>query len=205
MVTSSSWQRILATVSRADWAGKPLQEASRGQSARLAKRMLDLGVALPGLMLLLPLMAAIALAVKLESRGPALYISRRLGRNGRVFHCLKFRTMTEDHQETRLGSLLQRHGLDELPQLVNVVRGEMSVVGPRPRMASDSPIMAVCRFRRLELMPGMTGLWAVYQAASPPFTPYVSPDDTYRQNWSVWLDMVIVVRSMGAALAGRGR
>jgi lipopolysaccharide/colanic/teichoic acid biosynthesis glycosyltransferase len=205
MVTSNSWQRILATVNPADWAGKSLEEAFRGDWAPLAKRMLDLGVALPGLVLLLPLLAAIALAVKLESRGPILYVSRRLGRNARVFHCLKFRTMTEDYRETRLGSLLRRFGLDELPQLVNVVRGEMSVVGPRPRMASDSPTTAVFRLRRLELMPGMTGLWAAHQLECPPFTPYVSPDETYRRNWSVWLDMVIVVRSIGAALAGRER
>jgi lipopolysaccharide/colanic/teichoic acid biosynthesis glycosyltransferase len=166
--------------------------------------MLDLAVALPGLLLLLPLLAAIAVAVKLESRGPVLFVSRRLGRNARVFDCLKFRTMSHGHQETRLGSLLRRYGLDELPQLVNVVRGEMSVVGPRPRMASDSSRDAVCHFRRLELMPGMTGLWAVHGLECPPFEPYASTDDAYRRNWSVWLDMVIVVRSMGAALSGGG-
>jgi lipopolysaccharide/colanic/teichoic acid biosynthesis glycosyltransferase len=192
-------------VSPADRADQSLETAFREHSALVAKRMLDLGLALPGLVVLLPLLAAIAVAVKLESRGPVLYISRRLGRNARVFHCLKFRTITPDHRETRLGSMLQRHGLDELPQLVNVVRGEMSLVGPRPRMAPDCPTNAISRIRRLDLTPGMTGLWAVHSRECTPFAPYVSADDAYRTNWSIWLDMAMVVRSMGAALAGRER
>jgi lipopolysaccharide/colanic/teichoic acid biosynthesis glycosyltransferase len=203
MVTSNSWQRVLETMSPAGWADKTLVEDFRGHSARVAKRVLDLGVALPGLLLLLPLLAAIGVAVKLGSRGPVLFVSRRLGRDARVFDCLKFRTMTQGHQETRLGLLLRRYGLDELPQLVNVIRGEMSVVGPRPRMASDSSSEAACHFRRLELTPGMTGLWAVHGLECPPFAPYASADDAYRMNWSAWLDLVIVVRSMGAALSGR--
>jgi lipopolysaccharide/colanic/teichoic acid biosynthesis glycosyltransferase len=159
----------------------------------------------PGLVVLLPLMLAVAIAVKLDSRGPVLYISRRLGRNGRVFHCLKFRTMTPEMRETGLGSLLRRHGLDELPQLVNVIRGEMSMVGPRPLLAGECAREDVGHFRRLEMTPGMTGLWAVPDMECSPCAPYVSPDDIYRQNWSIWLDVVIVMRSLGAAMAGRGR
>jgi lipopolysaccharide/colanic/teichoic acid biosynthesis glycosyltransferase len=205
MVTSNFLQRIQATVSPSEWADTTLDEIFRGHSAVIAKRLLDLGVATLGMVALLPLLLAIAIAVKVDTPGPVLFVSRRLGRNGRVFRCLKFRTMTQDGRETRLGSLLRRYGLDELPQLVNVIRGEMSVVGPRPLLASDGPRGAVGRLRRLELMPGMTGLWAVHEAERMPSTSYISPDDTYRRNWSIWLDVVIVMRSTGAALAGRGR
>jgi lipopolysaccharide/colanic/teichoic acid biosynthesis glycosyltransferase len=202
MVTSNFLQRIHATVSPAEWADETI---SRGDSAVVAKRLLDLGMATLGLVVVLPVLLAIAIAVKVDSPGPVLYVSRRLGRNGRVFHCLKFRSMTQEGRETRLGSLLRRYGLDELPQLVNVIRGEMSLVGPRPLLASDTPRETVCRLRRLELMPGMTGLWAIHEAECLPFMSYISPDDTYRSNWSIWLDVMIVMRSTGAALAGRGR
>jgi len=194
-----------ATVSPAEWADKTPEEIFRGHSATVAKRLLDLGVATLGLVVLLPVLLAIAIAVKVDSRGPVLFVSRRLGRNGRVFHCLKFRSLTQDGRETGLGSLLRRYGLDELPQLVNVIRGEMSVVGPRPLLASDCPRGEVRRLKRFELMPGMTGLWAAHEAESMPFASYISPDETYRNNWSIWLDVVIVMRSTGAALAGRGR
>jgi lipopolysaccharide/colanic/teichoic acid biosynthesis glycosyltransferase len=203
MVTSNTWQRIVATVSPEEWADKSLDEAFRGHSAVVAKRLLDFGMAALGLLVLFPLLAAIAIAVKLDSRGPVLYVSRRLGRNGRVFQCWKFRTMTQDGRETRLGLWLRRHGLDELPHLANVMRGEMSMVGPRPLMASDAPGEALSRFRRLEMMPGMTGLWAMADAEFSPLMPYVSTDDAYRRNWSVWLDVVIVAKSMSAALAGQ--
>ena len=194
-----------ATVSPAEWADKTPEEIFRGDSAMVAKRLLDLGVATLGLVVMLPVLLAIAIAVKVDSRGPVLFVSRRLGRNGRVFHCLKFRSMTKEGRETRLGSLLRCYGLDELPQLVNVIRGEMSLVGPRPLLASDGQKETACRMRRLELMPGMTGLWAVREAECSRFASYISPDDTYRSNWSIWLDVAIVVRSTGAALAGRGR
>ncbi|UWZ82664.1 sugar transferase [Occallatibacter riparius] len=202
MVTSNSWQRIVATVSPAEWAQQSPDEAFGGYSAGAAKRLLDLSMAGLGLVVLFPLLAVIALAVKLDSRGSALFISRRLGRNGRVFQCWKFRTMTQDVQETRLGLWLRRHGLDELPQLINVIRGEMSVVGPKPLMASEFPKETASRLRRLQMMPGMTGLWAVSDAESSPLTPYISPDDVYRRNWSIWLDVIIVARSMGAAVVG---
>jgi lipopolysaccharide/colanic/teichoic acid biosynthesis glycosyltransferase len=202
MVTSNSVHRIATGVSPAEWKDKSSGEAFRGHPAAVAKRLLDLGMATLGLVALFPLLAVIAVAVKLDSCGPVLYVSRRLGLNGIVFHCLKFRTMTQDGQETRMGTWLRRHGLDELPQLVNVIRGEMSVVGPRPLMASDSP-REVSRMRRLEMMPGMTGLWAMAGARFSPMMLYVSPDDAYRRKWSIWLDMLIVARCVGATVAGR--
>lgn len=203
MVTSNSWQRILASVSPANWTDESPDEAFIGHSSGAAKRLLDLSMAASGVVVLFPLLAAIAIAVKLDSRGPVLYTSRRLGRNGRVFQCWKFRTMTQDGRETRLGCWLRLHGLDELPQLANVIRGEMSLVGPKPLMATEFPKEAAYRLRRLQLMPGMTGLWAVSNAEFSPLTPFVSPDDVYRRNWSVWLDVVIVAKTMGAAVVGR--
>ena len=201
MVTSNSWQRIVATVSPAEWTDQSPDEPLSGHSAAVAKRLFDVGMAALGFAVFSPLLAAIAIAVKLDSRGPILFISRRLGRNGRVFQCWKFRTMAQDGRETRLGLRLRRHGLDELPQLVNVIRGDMSVVGPRPLMAPDSQGEAPSRSRRLQMMPGMTGLWAV-SAEFAKMMPYVSTDDLYRRNWSLWLDLVIVVRSMSAAVVG---
>jgi lipopolysaccharide/colanic/teichoic acid biosynthesis glycosyltransferase len=193
----------MATVSPGEWTDQSLDD-TRVHSAVVAKRLLDLGMATSGFLVLFPLLAAIAVAVKLDSRGPVLHISRRLGRNSRLFQCWKFRTMTLDGRETRLGLWLRRHGLDELPQLANVIRGEMSMVGPRPLMASDCPTEAACRLRRLQMMPGMTGLWALPEVEFSPLMPYVSPDDAYRRNWSIWLDVMIVAKSMGAAVAGRG-
>ncbi|HEY3705140.1 MAG TPA: sugar transferase [Terracidiphilus sp.] len=201
MDTSNSWEKVLPSLDIADRAA-PGREA--GDPAALAKRTLDITIALSGAVLLAPLAAAMAIAMKVESRGPVLFVSRRLGRDGHVFRCVKFRTMTADGQVTRLGGLLRRFGLDELPQLVNVLRGEMSLVGPRPVMAADSPESEVPRLRRFEVNPGMTGLWALHQAHWSELHSYISPDESYRKNWSVWLDVVILMRCLGAALAGRG-
>jgi lipopolysaccharide/colanic/teichoic acid biosynthesis glycosyltransferase len=113
--------------------------------------------------------------------------------------------MTAAGNVTSLGSFLRRYGLDELPQFVNVLRGQMSIVGPRPVLACDCPAAPECpRLRRFEMNPGMTGLWAVHEAEYAPFASYISPDETYRQYWSLHLDLVIIVRSLGAAVAGRG-
>jgi lipopolysaccharide/colanic/teichoic acid biosynthesis glycosyltransferase len=205
MDTSNSWERILGSVSPSEWANGTREETLRGHSGEAAKRAFDVVVAMAGMTLLSPLMLALAIAVKLESRGSVLYVSRRMGRGGRVFRCLKFRTRKADGQATRLGSILCRHGLDELPQLANVLRGEMSLVGPRPVMAPDSPSREAGRFRRFDLAPGMTGLWAMQQAECSLGGPYVSVDETYRRNWSLRLDLVIVMRSLGMALVGKGR
>jgi lipopolysaccharide/colanic/teichoic acid biosynthesis glycosyltransferase len=112
--------------------------------------------------------------------------------------------MTAEGQATRLGAILRLYGLDELPQLVNVVRGEMSIVGPRPVMAPDCSREEPRRFRRFEINPGMTGLWAMCETDWAYLRPYISPDEMYRKCWSVRLDLAIVMRSLGAALAAKG-
>jgi len=203
MVTSNSWHRAPAEVASTHWVDRAPGNAVSELAAPFEKRLLDVAVSAVALTALAPLMAAIMIAVKADSRGPVLYSSRRLGRNGRVFECLKFRTMDQDGKVTRLGGWLWRYGLDELPQFVNVLRGEMSVVGPRPVLAGDGAPVNPARFRRLEMTPGMTGLWPVHQAVGPVFGSYVSPDETYRRNWSPWLDLRMMMCSVGAALSGR--
>jgi len=204
MVTSNSWQRISADAATT-WTGEVPRNSTGRNAVPLRKQILDVAVASLALLALSPLLLLLALAVALDSRGPVVHISRRVGRNGRIFPCFKFRTMTGPGAVSRLGSFLRRYGLDELPQFVNVLRGEMSIVGPRPLLApvitSDSKYR---RLHRFELQPGMTGLWAVQEAECEPFTAYVSPDETYRRNWSLRLDLMIMVRSLAAALAGRG-
>jgi lipopolysaccharide/colanic/teichoic acid biosynthesis glycosyltransferase len=143
-----------------------------------------------------------AVAIKLDSAGPVLFRSKRIGKHGRTFECIKFRTMT-GNEETRVGAWLHRFGLDELPQLLNVVRGEMSIVGPRPVIAGERGEVDVRHMRRFRVRPGITGLWLVQGRRHPSFRKYISPEDTYREEWSPWEDLAIVARSVGATLAGR--
>jgi lipopolysaccharide/colanic/teichoic acid biosynthesis glycosyltransferase len=171
---------------------------------------------------------AIALALRIDSRGPILYSSERIGKKGRVFKCLKFRTMvrdadkrraevmhmnerdgilfkiTNDPRITKVGRFLRRYSLDELPQFLNVLRGEMSIVGPRPPLASEVREYKLSHLRRLDVMPGITGLWQVQARQDPSFDNYISLDVSYVDNWSVWLDLKIIARTIGVVLAGTG-
>jgi exopolysaccharide biosynthesis polyprenyl glycosylphosphotransferase len=197
------------------------------QSSRFMKRALDVGGSLTGLILLAPLLLAIALAVKLTSRGPVLFRQARVGKGGRTFDLLKFRTMYEGSDErkrellelneadglfkiaddprvTPVGRLLRRCSLDEAPQLINVLRGEMSLVGPRPLVVEeDSRIQGWLR-RRLDVTPGMTGIWQVLGSARVPLHEMVKLDYLYRANWSLWLDIKILLRTVPFVFARRG-
>jgi lipopolysaccharide/colanic/teichoic acid biosynthesis glycosyltransferase len=177
---------------------------------------------------LLPVMLVIALAIKLDSRGPVFYSSERIGKKGRVFRCIKFRTMvhdaekrragvmhmneregvlfkiTNDPRTTRLGRFLRKYSLDELPQFLNVLRGDMSVVGPRPPLASEVREYKLSHLRRLDVTPGITGLWQVQARQDPSFDSYISLDVTYIENWSIWLDINIIARTIGVVLSGTG-
>ncbi|MBC8102000.1 MAG: sugar transferase [Cytophagales bacterium] len=183
------------------------------------KRALDLGFALFALLLLLPLLLLIGLLVRATSPGPALFRQTRVGRAGKVFTLLKFRTMhwgTPDlptdqmarrsvSPVTSLGRRLRRGSLDELPQLWNVVKGEMSLVGPRPALPSQE---FVNRRREAmgvdDLLPGITG-WAQISGRDDLLdAEKVRHDHFYRENQSLWLDLVIVVRTMSAVFTGRG-
>jgi exopolysaccharide biosynthesis polyprenyl glycosylphosphotransferase len=194
----------------------------------LCKRGLDLLLATAALLVTVPLMLAIAVAVKLESEGPVLYVSERIGKRGRVFRCFKFRTMvnnaeklqkdltdlnerdgilfkvSNDPRTTRLGRFLRKYSLDELPQFLNVVRGEMSLVGPRPPIASEVEQYELEHFRRLEVLPGVTGLWQVQARRDPSFARYIALDTAYVENRSLGLDLKILLQTALVVLRGTG-
>lgn len=192
------------------------------------KRIVDIVLSLGALITVAPLMATIALAIKLDSEGPVFYISERIGKRGRVFPCFKFRTMVKnaermkkdlvamnerdsilfkmsnDPRVTRLGAFLRKYSLDELPQFLNVLRGEMSIVGPRPPIATEVEKYELEHFRRLEVLPGLTGLWQVQARHDPSFARYIALDTAYVENWSLWLDLKILIRTANVVLRGTG-
>ncbi|MBS1868534.1 MAG: sugar transferase [Actinobacteria bacterium] len=192
------------------------------------KRTFDMIGATLLLVLLSPLLLVIALAVKLTSRGPVLYRSARPGMGGAPFDCLKFRTMRDDAERkqaqlealnemdgalfkirddprvTAVGRLLRRFSLDELPQLVNVVRGEMSLVGPRPLPLRDFAKLDEWHKKRYLVLPGITGLWQVSGRAELDFDDLVRLDFLYLERWSVALDLVILLKTVPAVLMRRG-
>jgi len=194
----------------------------------LLKRSLDVTGAAIAMLLGLPFMLLLMAAIKLDSPGPIFYKARRIGRKGRMFTCYKFRTMCVDadkQQEgltgrnerdgilfkiandpriTRVGRFLRKYSLDELPQLYNVLRSEMSLVGPRPPVASEVEQYDLSHLRRLDVLPGMTGLWQVEARQDPSFDSYISLDTAYVENWNLWLDVKILVRTVGVVLSGTG-
>jgi exopolysaccharide biosynthesis polyprenyl glycosylphosphotransferase len=196
--------------------------------ALMLKRVVDVLFSFLALLFLSPLMLAIAIAIKLDSHGPVFYASERIGKKGRVFSCFKFRTMVRDAEKrqaelmhmnerqgvlfkvsndpriTALGRFLRKYSMDELPQFFNVLRGDMSVVGPRPPLASEVREYKLSHLRRLDVTPGITGLWQVQGRQDPSFDSYISLDVTYIENWSVWLDIKIVLRTVGVVFSGTG-
>jgi exopolysaccharide biosynthesis polyprenyl glycosylphosphotransferase len=197
------------------------------------KRALDVIASAILLLLFAPVLLAIALLVKLSSAGPILYAAPRVGKGGRHFTFLKFRSMycgsedrsgvkalneqsghifklRHDPRVTPLGRILRRYSLDELPQLINVLRGEMSIVGPRPLPAQDldadgqSKALACWAEQRSQVLPGLTGLWQVEGRSDVPFEEMIRLDVEYIRNWSLSLDFRIVLRTPGVVLRGRG-
>ena len=192
------------------------------------KRGFDLVMSIIGLVILSPVLLAIALAVKLSSRGPVIYRSVRPGMAGKPFHCFKFRTMREhadqvqddleslneksgalfkirrDPRLTPIGGFLRRYSLDELPQLVNVVRGEMSLVGPRPLPMRDFERLEEWHKKRYLVLPGITGLWQVSGRSELDFDDLVRLDFLYLEHWSVLLDLQILLKTIPAVLSRRG-
>jgi exopolysaccharide biosynthesis polyprenyl glycosylphosphotransferase len=197
--------------------------------ALIAKRILDLSGALLLMVLLSPLMAAIAIAIRRDSGGAVLFRQRRVGLHGRKFEVMKFRTMvdgaedrltdllelneirghafkvTADPRVTKVGRWLRRTSLDELPQLWNVVLGEMSLVGPRPPLISEVAGYDVWHRRRLSMKPGMTGLWQVRARSEQDFDRWVETDLEYIDSWSLWLDFRIILSTIPAVLNREGR
>jgi exopolysaccharide biosynthesis polyprenyl glycosylphosphotransferase len=191
-------------------------------SSRYLKRGLDICVSA-----LAPLLAVIALAIKLTSPGPILFQQKRIGRHGVAFDMLKFRSMYEgadqmkaeleelneadglfkienDPRVTSIGRVLRRCSLDELPQLINVLRGEMSLVGPRPLVVDEDARVRGWLRRRLDVIPGMTGIWQVLGSSRIPLHEMVKIDYLYRANWSLWLDIKILLRTVPHVFARRG-
>jgi len=206
----------------------PLHCGHVPEAGLLLKRGLDIVLSSLALVVLSPLLLAIAIVVKLDSHGPVLYSSERIGKKGRVFRCIKFRTMVRDAEQRRadvmhmnerdgvlfkisndpritaLGRILRKYSVDELPQFFNVLRGDMSIVGPRPPIASEVREYKLNHLRRLDVTPGITGLWQVQARKDPSFDNYISLDVTYVDNWSIWLDLKILARTIGVVLAGSG-
>ncbi len=192
------------------------------------KRFVDVTLSTVVLALIAPLLAVIALAIRLDSSGPLIYSAQRVGFKGRRFRCLKFRTMSvnadavkdnlralnervgasfkieNDPRITRVGRVLRRYSLDELPQLWNVLRGEMSLVGPRPHPLDDFERYRVDDLKRLEVIPGLTGLWQVTARKDPSFERNVQLDREYIDNWSLGGDLKILFKTISVVLQGSG-
>ncbi len=199
------------------------------RSSRLTKRLLDLTLSSIGLVIISPLLAIIAVAIKLDSRGPLVFRQSRVGRDGKPFEIVKFRSMIDgadaqragltdlneapdglfkiagDPRITRVGSYLRRSSLDELPQLFNVIRGEMSLVGPRPLIPDEDRRIIGSDRQRLQLTPGMTGQWQIAGSARVPLSEMVKIDYLYVAGWSLWSDVKILIRTVLYVGGGRGQ
>ncbi len=192
------------------------------------KRFLDVILAAGALLLAAPLFILVAILIKYDSPGPVFYAGDRVGRKGRRFRCYKFRTMVvdanlrkddlrganerqgpffkleNDPRVTRLGRWLRRTSLDELPQLINVIRGEMSLVGPRPHPVDDYELYSIEHLRRLDVSPGLTGLWQVTARSDPSFETNMALDLEYIESWSLGLDFKILIKTIPAVLRAEG-
>jgi lipopolysaccharide/colanic/teichoic acid biosynthesis glycosyltransferase len=193
------------------------------------KRCLDIVLGSVAILVILPLLCAVAIAIRLDSPGPVLYRSARVGRKGVVFTCYKFRSMhpdadaakeelrsrnerdgaffkiADDPRITRLGRSLRRYSLDELPQLWNVLCGDMSLVGPRPHPIDDVDRYGAEDFQRLGFPPGITGLWQITAREDPSFQRCVALDLEYISRWSLLLDFRILARTLPVVLHGSGQ
>jgi exopolysaccharide biosynthesis polyprenyl glycosylphosphotransferase len=201
---------------------------SDGWIYRITKRSFDILVALIGLTLLLPLLPVIIVLIKLDSPGGVLFTQKRVGRGGRLFTCYKFRSMVEnaeamkaglaefneasgaafkirqDPRITEIGAFLRRSSLDEMPQLLNVLKGDMSIVGPRPQIPAEVELYAPWHRRRLEVKPGITCLWQISGRSHVGFDEWMRLDVEYVRRRSLNLDAWILLRTLPAVIARKG-
>lgn len=207
-------------LSTEDFSGIPLigvREAILSPVERIAKRVFDVAVSILVMTLGLPIFGFIMLAIRLDSPGPAIFQQIRVGQYGRPFKMLKFRTMyvdshanhpgykdPNDPRVTRVGRFLRRTSLDELPQFINVLRGEMSVVGPRPELPEFVEKYEWWQRKRFEMPQGVTGWWQINGRAERPMYLNTEDDLYYISNYSLWLDTQIVLRTLLAVITGRG-
>jgi lipopolysaccharide/colanic/teichoic acid biosynthesis glycosyltransferase len=203
-------------------------ERPHGLAARAAKRAIDLVAALLLLIVLIPAWVAIALAIKLDSPGPVLFRQRRIGQHGESFWMFKFRTMEDGADEqkaelihlnqaadglfkidgdpriTGVGGWLRATCVDELPQLLNVIAGRMSLVGPRPLVPNEDALIVGDDRCRLAMRPGMTGVWQVGGASAIPIRRMVVLDRDYLERWSLWLDLKLLLKTAQVVILRKG-
>ena len=194
----------------------------------VAKRAFDMVVGTILLILAAPVLLLSALAIMLSDRGPVLHRSRRVGVDETVFDCLKLRTMHADAEQlqadlehlneadgaifkirddpriTRVGRMLRKFSIDELPQLLNVLRGEMSLVGPRPLPIRDFELLDEVQKKRYMVLPGVTGLWQISGRSDLSFEELIRLDFSYIESWSIWMDLVIIARTIPVVLWRKG-
>jgi len=204
-----------------------LRHPGISRSSAMVKRAMDIVGATVGLLVMAPFGLLIAAAIKLDTPGPVFFRQHRIGRDGKVFQMIKFRSMVDaaeqqrhgleplnesdglfkmsrDPRVTRVGKSLRRSSLDELPQLINVLRGEMSLVGPRPLILDEDRHIVGHGRQRLNLTPGVTGLWQVLGRSDIPFNEMITLDYLYVTNWSLWGDIKLLARTAPAVMRGRG-
>ncbi len=205
-----------------------LAPAVLGRRARLEKRVLDLVLTVPAVLITLPLWLLVALAIKIDSPGPVFFRQLRAGQDGRAFRIVKFRTMSADAWQrrasvaarnqtdgplfkmaadprvTRIGAFLRRTSIDELPQLLNVLRGDMALVGPRPLPVEESELLDGAALDRLHVRPGITGLWQVSGRSDLTYADLQHLDSVYVRSWSLMWDLRIVLATPGVVLGRRG-
>jgi exopolysaccharide biosynthesis polyprenyl glycosylphosphotransferase len=205
-----------------------LHATSTSYAERVLKRVIDLVGAIVGIVILSPFALLIAALIRFESRGPVLFVQKRCSMNGRIFPMLKFRTMVENAEDlkhellpkneqdgpvfkmktdprvTRFGRFLRKSSLDELPQLVNVLLGHMSLVGPRPPIPSEVEKYEPWQRRRLSMRPGLTCIWQISGRNEVGFEKWMAMDLEYIDNWSLWLDFKILLKTIPVVLSGRG-
>ena len=206
-------------------ATKALLQTSK---PRLATRLMDISISVLALISLAPIFAATAIAIKLETKGPALFRQTRVGKNGKTFSMIKFRSMHQDAEArqadilktsdrqgvcfksqsdpriTRIGRFIRRTSIDELPQIINVLRGEMSIVGPRPALPREVAQYPSRAFGRLAVKPGITGIWQVSGRADIGFAEMVEMDLAYASSRTVLLDFILILMTFRAVVSGRG-
>jgi Undecaprenyl-phosphate galactose phosphotransferase WbaP len=196
------------------------------------KRVTDLAIAVIGGILILPFLLIIALLILIDSPGPVLYRHLRLGMNGRHFYAYKFRSMVADSEErlekllksdveierewksnhkltrdpriTRIGKFLRKTSIDEFPQLINILKGEMALVGPRPIVDTEVEKYGEDYSRIFSIKPGLTGLWQVSGRSNTNYEERIAYDTFYLQSWSVWMDLWILFKTFGVVMRGKG-
>lgn len=229
-ISAGLFEVLTARVLVREVGGVPMVTVRRVSLTRgklLAKRALDLCVGMLGMLMLLPVWLLLALAIKITSEGPIVYSQRRVGRDAKPFNIYKFRSMVADADKrveelakdqpqdvlfklrrdprvTAVGRWLRRYSIDEVPQLLNVIRGDMSLVGPRPSLPREVGQYEDWHFRRFEVMPGMTGLWQVSGRSDLSFDEAVRLDIYYLENWSPLLDLSILARTIPVVFFPKG-